>query len=262
MNLEVNMKFPDFIIAGCMKAGTTSMFINLSKHPNIMMSGIWGPLNPNVKTGTGTEINYWDKWKNERDLNWYKSRFDGECSGEKSPGYWIHKTAIKQIFRNNPNTKFILCFRHPVERAHSHYMMNRLRTSSVAPFTPNNVKSIHVNLGKYFQNLNRCLLKVVPKKNIYIVVSDRMKKNTTEEMIKLQRFLGVDEIDIPSKEIQWGKKTSLYDASQDDSSYVTWNAHSKKKIDKKVRKHFLNLYKSHNERLFNFLGYKISEWEV
>lgn len=257
------MKFPDFIIAGCMKAGTTSMFINLSKHPEIIMSGIWGPLNPKVKTGTGTEINYWNKWKKKKyDLDWYKSRFDGKFSGEKSPGYWTHMGSIKHIFKNNPDTKFILCFRHPVERAHSHYMMNRLRTKSIAPFTPASVKRNHVNLGKYYVNLNKYILKVIPRENIYIVISDWMKKNTTKEMIKLQNFLGVAEINVVSKEIKWGKKTSLYDASQDSSSYVTWNAHSKKKIDNKVRDHFLKVYKPHNEKLFDFLEYRIPEWEV
>jgi hypothetical protein len=255
------MKFPDFIIAGCMKAGTTSLFINLSKHPDITMSGFWGPLNSSRNTGTGTEINYWDNWKNKYDLNWYKSRFDGSFSGEKSPGYWTHMGAIRQIYKNNFKTKFILCFRHPVERAHSHYMMNRLRTLSEKPFDFGNVKSIHLNFGKYYQNLQQYILKVIPKENIYIIISDWMKTNTTEEMMKIHKFLGLKEIEYPIKKIEWGKKVSLYEASQ-DKTYAIWDSHSKKKINLEARKIFLDFYKKDNEDLFNFLGYDIPEWRL
>ena len=82
-----------------------------------------------------------------------------------------------------------------------------------------------------------------------------MKKNPSDEMIKIHKFLGIEEIVLPSKEIRWGKATSLYDISQDTSSYIIFNAHSKKKIDPKVRKQFLKLYAKSNESLFNFLGY-------
>jgi len=256
------MKLPDFIIAGCMKAGTTGMFMNLSKHPNITMSGIFGPLSERQTQGTGTEMHYWSKLRKEgRDLDWYKSKFNGEVSGEKSPSYWIHMGALRQIFKHNPDTKFIVCVRHPVERAHSHYMMNRLRTSSKAPFDPKHVKPVHVGLGKYYEKLNKCMLKIIPRENIHIVVSDWMKTNTTEEMMKVHKFLGINEIYIPTKEIIWRKlKVSLYDISQDKDSYVIWSGHSKKKIDPKVREHYLEVYRPHNERLFNFLGYKIPEW--
>ena len=255
------MKFPDFIIAGCMKCGSTSLFINLSKHPRITMSGKFGPLKPSQTKGTGTEINYWDKYKKQgRDLNWYKSKFAGEISGEKSPGYWVDRTAIRQSFRHNPNTKYIICVRNPVDRAHSHYMMNRLRTSSKAPFNLSTVKPIHKGLGQYYNKLKNGLLSVVPQENVHIAISDWMKIDPSSEIMKIHKFLGIEEIDLPPKEIQWSKTASLYDLSQDTSSYAIWSAHSNKNIDPDVRKRFLKFYRESNEKLFNFLGYDIPEW--
>ena len=255
------MKFPDFIVAGCMKAGTTSMFMNLSKHPDITMSGVWGPLDSRRNTGTGTEINYWDSRKKKHDLNWYKSRFLGNVCGEKSPGYWVHLGALRMIHKYNPNTKLILSFRHPVERAYSHYWMNSVKANSLIPFSPEVAKSIHVNLGKYYSNLNNFVFKFFSRENVYISISDWMKKNPSEEMMKIHKFLGVVEMDLPAREIIWGKrKNSLYKISK-EKSYIIWSTKTKPKITRKVRKHYLKFYESHNEKLFEFLGYRIPEWE-
>lgn len=255
------MKFPDFIIAGCMKCGSTSLFMNLSKHPEITMSGIFGPLGPNQTKGTGTEINYWDNWKKKRDIDWYKSRFSGDLSGEKSPGYWNHKGAIRNSFRHNPDAKYIISLRNPVDRAHSHYMMNRLRTTSKAPFTTESVKPLHIGLGRYYSKLKNGILRIIPRENVHISISDWMKTDTSNEMMKIHKFLGIEEIDLPTKEIQWKKMfVSLYEVGQDKSSYIKWSGHSKKQIDPNVRKQFLKIYKKSNEKLFDFLGYKIPEW--
>lgn len=257
------MKFPDFIVAGCMKAGTTSMFMNLSKHPEITMSGMFGPLSPNQTKGTGTEIHYWSDKRKKFDINWYKRKFDGKVSGEKSPSYWNHMGALKRIYKHKPDTKIIVCLRHPVERAHSHYMMNRGKMGVSEDFHPKNVKPIHINLGKYHKHLTSILYEVIPKENIHIVISDRMKTNTTEEMMKVHKFLGVEEIDIPTKEIKWSKGiVSLYEVSQDKDHYIIWSAYSRRyNILPKVRDHYLKFYKPHNEKLFEFLGYRIPEWE-
>ena len=119
---------PDFIIIGAAKCGTTSMFHYLMEHPNI-----FPPLN-DEGTRKFKEIRFFDNNYNKGIL-WYKSHFPSILNkffikqicrkkfitGEGSPSYIYNKNVPKRVFQVNPDMKFIVLLRNPVERALSHY---------------------------------------------------------------------------------------------------------------------------------------------
>ena len=105
---------PNFLIAGAMKAGTTSLFEYMSRHPQFVA--------PLVK-----EIQYFS-WNGYKSLDWYWAHFPlvsevqpGQVSGEASPGYIFHPQVPERVTSVLPDAKLIMLLRDPVSRAISHY---------------------------------------------------------------------------------------------------------------------------------------------
>lgn len=64
------MKFPDFIIIGAAKCGTTPLWFNIDKHPDITMA----PRRPGK-----TEMYFWGtKNYKLKGIEWYKGKFSGK----------------------------------------------------------------------------------------------------------------------------------------------------------------------------------------
>lgn len=119
-------KFPDFLIIGAQKAGTTSLFHYLSQHPSVQP--------PSTK-----EIHYYDIHYH-KGANWYKKIFKlvnkDKITGEATPYYLFHPFVPERVHRDNPDTKIIVLLRHPGERAFSHYqMMRRMNIEKAATFS-------------------------------------------------------------------------------------------------------------------------------
>ena len=105
-------RLPDFLIIGCQKGGTTSLFDDLTHHPE-------------VAAAKAKEIHYLDIHY-DKGVNWYRSFFpktrDG-VTGEASPYYLFHPLVPERAKRLLPDGRLIVLLRNPVERAYSHYQM-------------------------------------------------------------------------------------------------------------------------------------------
>ena len=107
------MGFPDFIILGAQKSGTTALYYDLCKHSKILKS-------------SRKEIHYFDK-KHYPDHEWYKNKFpeiNGKITGESSPSYLFLPFVPYRIKETIPGCKFIIILRNPVDRAYSQYNMD------------------------------------------------------------------------------------------------------------------------------------------
>jgi len=103
----------NFIGIGAQKAGTTWLFANLAKHPELSFPA-------------GKEIHFWDThYKNG--VDWYKNLFPDtaeKLQGEVTPAYAIlGKERIKEVHRHFPDLKMIYITRNPIERAWSGALM-------------------------------------------------------------------------------------------------------------------------------------------
>ena len=112
---------PDFIILGTQKGGSTSLYVHLMQHPQIM--GV-----------ARKELHFFD-YKFWLGPWWYRTNFPTKAAlrrrsaelgrpvltGEASPYYLFHPRAPRRIARVVPRVKLIALLRNPVDRALSHY---------------------------------------------------------------------------------------------------------------------------------------------
>ena len=108
------LPLPDFLGIGAQKAGTTWLWENLRRHPEIFV--------PEKK-----ELHYFDN-KFERPLREYARRFEdarGRVKGEITPAYGVlPRERIRFIRAIMPRVRLILLIRNPVERAWSQAVMD------------------------------------------------------------------------------------------------------------------------------------------
>lgn len=129
-----NARLPDFIIPGAMKAGTSSMHGLLASHPDVFMPegeifffslGDFGEHSDHFFHADG-EWSYPD-WEGnfEQHFNWYRSHWNeadpASMWGEDSTTYLTSRKAPERIADLNPDVKFVVMLRDPVDRTYSHY---------------------------------------------------------------------------------------------------------------------------------------------
>jgi hypothetical protein len=107
---------PTFLVVGAKRAGTSSLYQYLIRHPDVRPCAI----------GKGTH--YFDVCY-RRGWRWYRSGFPlsgrGGITGEASPYYMFHPLAPARIAAALPEARLIVVLRNPVDRAWSHYHNER-----------------------------------------------------------------------------------------------------------------------------------------
>jgi len=231
----------DFIIPGTQKGGTSSANINLNLHPDVHLA-------PNECHFFNDEF--------EQSLEKYKEllkipkNFKG-IVGEKSPRYCMDNTALKRIKKTFPNIKIIFFIREPVSRLVSQFNMEiqrkRTQCKNIIEFSQQN--DIDLNLqtplerGYYIDQIDK-MVSFFGRENLFVPISERCKQNSFVEYNKIFTFLEVGEL----------KK---------DEFPIKKNVHKRKyiiSVSEKEKEYLHELYKPYNEKLFDFLGYKIEEW--
>lgn len=245
--------FPDFIIIGSQKCGTTSLYNYLLKHPNILSS-------------SRKEVKYFDMCR-DKDLMWYKSQFPLKClkkinkyniSGEATPDYFFFNDIPEIMFNILPNVKLILVLRNPVERAYSQYNYSVKRGFEDLDFFDalkeeesritniglkrNNIhyrEFSYKKRGLYYEQL-LWWLKYYNKKQIFIIDFDDLKFNTNYIMKKTYKFL-----EIPNLSTSFSKQ---------------FNSGVYSQMSDTAREYLVNYFKNPNDKLFELLGYKFN-WQ-
>ena len=113
-----------FMIVGAQKCGTTALAHFLSQHPEI---GMASPKEVHLFDAPS----YSADWTSEQIDKRYRSRF-AHCTGarilgEATPSYMFVPEIVRDLQRYNPDLKVIVLLRDPVERAISHYYMEKGR---------------------------------------------------------------------------------------------------------------------------------------
>jgi Sulfotransferase domain len=123
---------PSFIIIGAQRAGTSSLFDALRRHPDVV-----GPTAGEHHVLIRKEIHFFDS-RFHRGVNWYRSFFPTFASrrlarmrggdlvaGESSPYYLFHPAVPARVAASLPDVRLIALLRNPVDRAYSHYQLMR-----------------------------------------------------------------------------------------------------------------------------------------
>jgi hypothetical protein len=120
---------PNFLILGVPRSGTTTTYEGLKQHPQVFVSPIKEPMFF-ILQGEKELSPALSKHRGPRDLNGYQSLFRGvvqeKAVGEASTYYLFSPQAPLEIKKYIPEAKMIAIFRNPVDRAYSHFLLNRL----------------------------------------------------------------------------------------------------------------------------------------
>lgn len=119
---------PDFLIIGVHKGGTSSLYANLTTHPNILPA--WTK-----------EVHYFDQTPLPRE-RWYRAHFPSKAeltkrnaiTGEATPSYCLLPHVAERVKRTVPDAKMIMMLRDPVGRAYSAFQFNQRRGSNGQTF--------------------------------------------------------------------------------------------------------------------------------
>jgi hypothetical protein len=126
------MRFPDFIVIGAARSGTTSLHHFLGQHPQIYMCPVKEPnffafdgelgelRGPHTAILAGHSV-----VEREAYLRLFDGVRDETAIGEVSPRYMIAEGCAERIYRQLPGMKLIAILRHPVERAWSGFVGHR-----------------------------------------------------------------------------------------------------------------------------------------
>jgi len=198
-----------FMIVGAQKAGTTALAHFLDQHPAI---GMASPKETHLFDAPG----YSPLWSAEEIDARYEPSF-AHCPrsvlwGEATPIYLPFPDIAAELKRYNPNLKLIVLLRDPVERAISHYYMERGRGNEWHPFwlalllepvrlwrcrdprSPESAMRRHSYRARglyslQLENLYRCF----DEGNVFLISSEELKTHHDEMMMRIFGFLGVDQ---------------------------------------------------------------------
>jgi hypothetical protein len=185
----LGVALPTFVIAGVHRSGTSSLWIWLREHPDVYMSA-------------DKELEYFS-YHYARGPEWYSEQFepgrDHRARGEASPSYVYRDATMERLTTDLPDVKTIVCVRHPVDRALSHYTYQRsmgfelreleeaLRAELDSPETAGHP---HLRDGRYDQFIDR-LDRFVPRERQLIVLFDDLSDDPEGVFASVCEFIGV-----------------------------------------------------------------------
>jgi len=197
--------FPNFIIAGAPKCGTTSLYNYLQQHPEVYMPEVKEPCF--FFSETASQL---PPWTSIRTLKDYQKLFQpaqhAKAIGEASTAYLYSKTAAATIKQCIPKAKIIAILRDPAERAYSHYWFAfQQGTESITSFEEalnaenrgllNNAKwqRLYIRSGFYYQQLRR-FIQHFGEDQVKVYLFEDLKKNPKKLMHNLADYLEISNI--------------------------------------------------------------------
>lgn len=202
-------RWPDFLILGAAKSGTTTLYRYLAAHPGICMPGIKEPrffafdgvrpdlADPILRDSVVSEQAY---------LALFAGAQPGQLLGEASPIYLAEPRASDAIAARIPNARLVVILRDPAERAFSHFLMSQrqgyepetsfIRAMSEPVLISGDWQRVRPYLpySKYGDGLERYLAKF-PREQLHVLTSEELERDMSGTLRRLTDFLGVAPMD-------------------------------------------------------------------
>lgn len=251
---------PDFLIVGAMKAGTTSLYHDLLRHPQVLAA-------------TQKELHYFDPDKIQRGPEWYRAQFASlpyrtvhhavrrhrPITGEASPSYLLYPHAAAQAAELVPDARIIVLLREPVSRALSMFQHQRRNHAEPLPTFAESIdaeearldgeweklvadphrrsyamkKFSYVRRGEYLPQLLRWET-AFGRERVLVLHTDDFQRDPSSILRQVARFL-----DIPD----WEPAARRRNVS---SNLVT--------MEPAIRERLTEHFRPHNRALFDHLG--------
>ncbi len=243
---------PDFLIIGAQRAGTTSLYNYVIRHPR-------------VAPAFRKEVHFFDE-NHSNGEGWYRAHFPprsikrlkGYVTGESSPYYMYHPLAAKRVKALLPDVKLMAILRDPVDRAISNYYHQVRKGWELLPmdeaFDREEARikgeagriaddSSYISIDhKHYSYVTRGIyadqLKVwfdlFPRKNILVLKNEDFSADPGKGMKRVLRFLGLP--------------------GHDFGEFRRYNVSHYPEIDDALRSRLNEFYEPHNKRLYDLIG--------
>lgn len=293
--IELASYFPDFIIVGAAKSGTSSLHEYLSTHPDVFMPKLkelnffhaYGQANPPI-------------WERSPEMptnpmayasHFYEANAD-QLKGEASPSYLIYYKRtianIKRFYKGRKEPKIIIILREPIDKIWSHFRFNRMRNldpdalsleealevESERLKNPTYLPDVHyIHNTQYLQQVKAYLDNF---EEVQVLLFDDLKKDPIKLISEVQTFLGVKN-EVPENLGQTYNRSSV--ATVPSNNAVAWalkvgltripfpfKEKLKAKLLKKetmsegVEERLIQLFKPEVEGLETLLNRDLSSW--
>lgn len=267
---------PDFLIIGAQRSGTSSLYEYLAQHPCLIPSAY-------------KEVKYFANYYG-RGLLWYRSHFPSlprkllhgwlsnsrPMTYEAGPNYLFHPFAASRAAEVVPHAKLIVLLRNPVDRAYSHYRHTVRRGFEKLTFEDaiarekerlapeleklrqdplyeglDYLRFSYVSRGLYVDQL-REWMSHFPRSQFLIEQSETFFEDPNEGYRRMLEFL-----QLPPAELRDSRNYS-HARGGGTKEGVLRPRHDGMKPH--TRQFLRELFAPHNERLYEFLGRRLS-WE-
>tara|TARA_Y100000590_G_scaffold467418_1_gene646276 strand:+ start:12812 stop:13723 length:912 start_codon:yes stop_codon:yes gene_type:complete len=257
--------YPDFIIIGAGRAGTTALYSYLIQHPKIIPAYI-------NNSEDVADLHFFEYMISDN-IQWYKSHFPISFSkskthsitGEFTSTYMYHPDVPKRIFNLLPKIKLIVILRNPIDKAYATYQQqfrfgeitSTFQETINAEFRRMDIKrefpefntgnhdfenSVAHNIIRHgiYANYLKTWFEIFDKNQILILNSEDLKNSTKETLKQIFNFLNISDYEIS------------------DISPV--NVGKYPPIDNITRQKLINFFKPHNQRLNELLTMNLN-WD-
>ncbi len=176
----------DFIGIGSGKCGSTWLYDNLVKHPQVC--------DRNLK-----ELNYFSDLYDAQSSDWYASQFsacdENQLKGEFSVTYFTYPEAASRIHQDFPEVKLLAIVRDPVKRAFSNYL-HSIRKGDIRAdhqFSDYINEEWRLAPGRYAEHLEK-YFSVFEHQQIHVVITEEFAQDPLQGYRDIYQFIGVDDV--------------------------------------------------------------------
>ncbi|CAK1596417.1 unnamed protein product [Parnassius mnemosyne] len=197
-NLVPIKRLPDALIIGVKKCGTRALLEFLRAHPDVRAAG--------------SEVHFFDKFYH-KGFQWYREKMpptlEGQITMEKTPSYWVTRSAPRRVYAMNPAVRLLAVVRDPVTRAISDYTQSASKRPTLPRFEDLALVNSTVGwggtwsvvdaswppvrLGVYARPLRRWLRRF-PRSRLLLISGERLVADPAAEMARVQKFLGLKQV--------------------------------------------------------------------
>jgi len=182
---------PEWLVVGVPRSASTSLSAYLRNHPQ-------------AHVALQKEVHYFDRHYHRGEA-WYRRQFaearPGQRPGEATPGYLANHPSMERMHALVPGARLVVCLRHPVDRAWSHYWLYRT-------YLPSDTRSFEAWLdieeadvegaalgylrhGLYHRNLTLAL-QHWPRESLLLFLIEDLKRDAAAVFADVCGHIGID----------------------------------------------------------------------
>ncbi|MFZ6026636.1 MAG: sulfotransferase family protein [Chloroflexota bacterium] len=249
---------PNFLIVGAQKGGTSSLYAYIAQHPDVLPA-----FRKEIKF---FDCNYFCGYP------WYLAHFPlrgklqhgPHITGEGTPNYLFHPTALQRLALMLPQVKILILLRNPAERAYSHYQHQKRVGHEMLSFEDaiaseterlageaeriaadyrypqaNYIAHSYLASGRYIEQIPK-VFRLFPRENVMILRSSQLYQETPTTYASVINFLGLRPWQPPAYRVF------------KEGKYPPMKAETRQALSR--------YFKPYNQALYDYLGQELG-WE-